>query len=81
MDDETDGILVVGEVPSIIRRQRINEENHDQAWRSGRESAFGETLAYVEQRFRAAGAYDDTRPWTEMTTFLQDRIRENGTQA
>jgi hypothetical protein len=78
MDGERDGVLQVGEVPVIRRRDRVIFETHSQAWRSGREDAYGEALAYVLERHAAAGPYDDTRSWSEMETFLRDRIKENG---
>jgi hypothetical protein len=78
MDGETEGILQVGELAIVRRRERIVEADHAQAFRSGRGKAFDEMLAYALDRFRKAGPYDDTRPWTEMVTFLRDRIRDNG---
>lgn len=78
MDDETEGILQVGEIPVIRRRDRFFEPDHSQALRSGREKAFHEALAFVLQRAATTGPYDDTRPWSEMMTFLRDRIRDNG---
>jgi hypothetical protein len=78
MDGETEGIIQVGELPVIRRRERAIFEDHSQALRSGREQAFNETLAFVIERNAEAGPYDDTRPWSEMVTFLTDRIRDNG---
>lgn len=78
MDGETEGILRVGEVPLLRRRDRITFEDHAQAYRSGRESAFGEMLAYVLAAEAQVPAYEDTRPWSNMARFLRDRIRDNG---
>lgn len=78
MDGETEGILRIGEVPVIRRRDRPIPTDHSQAKRSGREAAFGEVLAFAIKRLGAVAPYEDTRPWSEMITFLQDRIRENG---
>lgn len=73
---ETDGILLVGEISVVRRRDSPREENHDQAWRSGRESAFREVQAFVGDRLLHAGPFDDTRPLTELETFLIDRLTE-----
>lgn len=78
MDDERQGILRVGEVPVIRRRDRIVFEDHEQARRSGAEKALQESLAFALAGLAATPAYEDTRPWSEMITNLQDRIRENG---
>jgi hypothetical protein len=78
MDGETEGILQVGEIPVIRRRDRIVFQDHSQAERSGAERAYQETLAHVLEQQAAAGPYDDTRPWSNMIIFLQDRIRTNG---
>ena len=78
MDDETDGILRIGEVPVIRRRDRIVFNDHAQAIRSAREAAFGEVLAYVLKCHAATPKYEDTRPWMNLEIFLRDRIRDNG---
>lgn len=76
MDDERDGVLQVGEIPVVIRRDRSLETDYNQTYRSGRESAFRETLAYVEEQHSRTPAYENTLPWREMRVFLTDRIRE-----
>jgi hypothetical protein len=78
MDDEREGILQIGELPVVRRRERIVFEDHAQAYRSGREDAFQAALVFVLQQHAATPAYEDTRPWSQMTTFLRDRIMENG---
>lgn len=72
---EADGILQVGEVPVVIRRDSSVEENHDQAYRSGAENAYRRTLVYVEDRIRMAGRYDDVRPLQDLVVWLTDSIQ------
>lgn len=60
----------------VRRRDSPREENHDQAWRSGRESALREVQQYVGDRLKQAGPFDDTRPLTDLETFLLDRLTE-----
>ncbi len=78
MDGERDGIVQVGEIPVIRRRDRFVEDGHSQAFRSGREAALGDMLEYATGRLASTGRYEDTRPWSEMIIFIRDRIRDNG---
>jgi hypothetical protein len=76
MESETHGIRAIGEVPVVIRRDSVVEADHSQAYRSGREAAFQEVLAYARQQHERTGRYDDTRPWIEIRLFLTDKIKE-----
>jgi hypothetical protein len=78
MDGETEGILQVGELPVIRRRERVISGDHSQAFRSGAEKAYGEMLEYANAKLAAVPPYEDTRPWGEMILFLRDRIKDNG---
>lgn len=74
--DETEGILQVGEVPVIVRRDSRSLEDHNQAFRSGADGAYREVLAFVTDRLERAAPYTDTRPLSEMVIFLTDKIQE-----
>jgi len=81
MERETEGILQVGEVPVVIRRDSAVEADHSQAVRSGRQSAFEDALRYVDLAQSSAPPFTDLRPYADLRTFLLDKIREtaNGT--
>jgi hypothetical protein len=74
--DETDGILAVGEVPVVSRRDPLVQQNHDEAFRSGQRKAFTIVLDEVVRSLGQAGPYDDTRTMQAMISFLTDRIKE-----
>lgn len=73
---EYDGVVAVGDITVIGRRNRIAEENHEVAYQTGRREALAEVLAYAEDRLAAQGVYDDTRPLTELIGHLADMIRQ-----
>ena len=64
----------------IRRRDRFVESEHSQAFRSGREAALRDMLEYANARLHGTAQYEDTRPWSEMIIFIQDRIRDNGAE-
>lgn len=72
---EYDGILRIGEVPVVIRRDRVVESDHAQAYRSGAVAALTDVAAYVTRCLAAAGPYDDTRSLLDLQMYLADRIR------
>lgn len=74
--DETEGILQVGEVSVIVRRDSPREADHSQAFRSGAERAYRDALLYVAERIEKAPPYTDTRALSDMIVFLTDRIQE-----
>lgn len=76
--DETTGVLRVGEVPVVIRRDSPVETDHAQAFRSGAEEAYKKTLAYVAAAEANTPPYTDMRPYADLSTFLLDRIQELG---
>lgn len=77
MEQETDGVLQVGEVPVIVRRASPVEADHSEARRGGRDSAFRETLAFIDRAEATAPPYTDTRPWAALRIFLNDQIQAN----
>jgi hypothetical protein len=77
MDQETDGILQVGEVPVIVRRDSPREENHQEAHRSGRESALREMLVFINESEAAAPPFTDLRPYANLRTWVTDKMRAN----
>ena len=76
MSQETDGIVQVGEVPVIIRRDSPSEVDFSQTERSAREGALKEMLAFVEETERTSPPYTDIRPYAIMRTWVLDRIQE-----
>jgi hypothetical protein len=72
---EYDGIAAVGDLPVVIRRDSAVEHDHSVAMATGRREALSEVLGYVESRLAQAGAYDDTRPLSDMVVYLADMIR------
>jgi hypothetical protein len=79
--DETEGILQVGEVPIIVRRDSRSVEDHTQAFRSGADGAYRKALSYVLERIASAPPYTDTRALTDMVVFLTDNIEEVASSA
>lgn len=73
---ERHGVLNVGDVPLVIRRDAFVEIDHSQAVRSAKEAAYREMLVYVKKRYEETPAYEDTRPWIEMRLLLSDKIKE-----
>jgi hypothetical protein len=73
---EYDGVVAVGEVPVIIRRDSVAEFDHAEAKRAGRGEALAEVAVYVADRIRMAGAYDDVRALEDLQTHLADMIRQ-----
>lgn len=76
MDQERDGILQAGEVPVIIRRDSPRAADFSQARRSGAEAAYKDVLTYLDIAESTCPPYTDTRPYGDMRTFCQDKIRE-----
>jgi hypothetical protein len=74
MEGEYDGIMQVGEVPVIIRRDSAVAEDFSQAYRSGGEHAYRDALERTEELLRHAEPYTDTRSLIELKAFLIDRI-------
>lgn len=77
-NSEYDGIVQVGEVPVVIRRDSPVESEHDQAYRSGAEAAFRQVFQFVDMAERSSPAYTDLRPYANLKTFVSDRITELG---
>lgn len=73
---ESDGIVQVGEVPVVIRRVSVVSEDFTQAQVSARDEALREVDLWVSERIERAPRFTDTRPLTELRTFLADKIRE-----
>lgn len=76
MADERDGILTVGEVPVIVRRDSYHEADHTAAVRGGRVSAFTETAEFAKGLLAALPRYENPLLLQQMLTFLGDKIRE-----
>lgn len=78
---EYDGIVQVGEVPVVIRRDSPVEADHDQAYRSGAEAAFRQVFQFVDMAERNSPPFTDLRPYANLKTFVSDRITELGQAA
>jgi hypothetical protein len=76
MAEETGGILQVGEVPVVRRRDPLVEIDHTEALRSGRREAYADAVDFAQGLLAQRGAYDDTRPLQQMLEYLADRIRQ-----
>lgn len=72
---ERDGIIAVGAVTIIRRRDSEVEENYNEALRAGAVSVLTEAILMVEGLIASAGPYDDTRMGREVVTWMQDKIR------
>jgi len=76
MGEETDGILRVGEVPVVSRRDVLVELDHKEALRAGRREAYEDAVVFAQGMLAQQGAYDDTRPLQQMIDYLADKIRQ-----
>jgi hypothetical protein len=73
---ERDGILAVGAVTVIRRRDSEVEENYTEALRAGAVRAFQEASLQAQGLLASSPPYSDTRPIEEMITWLADKIRQ-----
>jgi hypothetical protein len=74
--DETHGIVAVGEVPVVIRRDSRHEADHTAAFRGGRVSALEETTLFVRGLLESLPQYENPLMLQQMLVFLGDKIRE-----
>ena len=72
---ETDGVLQVGDIPVVVRRDSPSATDHSQAWRSGAEKAYKDVLTYLDLAEESCPPYTDTRPYAELRAFCNDKIR------
>ena len=72
---ERDGIIAVGAVTVIRRRDSMVEENYNEALRAGAVNVLTEAILVAEGLIASAGPYDDTRKIGELIIWMQDKIR------
>ena len=72
---ERDGIIAVGAVTVIRRRDSEIEENYSEALRAGAVNVLTEAIQVAEGLVASAGPYDDTTRVGELITWMQDKIR------
>lgn len=71
-----EGLAEVGEITTRVMREAIQEPDFTHARQAGATDAYTICLAWVAERLRMAGEYDDTRELQNMVTWLGDKIRE-----
>ena len=76
MAEDTDGILRVGEVPVVRRRDPLVEIDHAEALRSGRIAAYEDAVGFAQGLLSRLGRYEDTRPLQQLIDYLADKIRQ-----
>ena len=60
----------------IVRRDSERAADFSQTWRSGAEAAYKDVLTYLDTAEATCPPYTDTRPYADMRTFCNDKIRE-----
>lgn len=73
---ETDGIVQLGEVPVVVRRESEHAADHTEAVKAARIEALREMEAFVTECEERTPRFEDTRPYRYLRTWIADRIRD-----
>lgn len=74
--EEMNGVLRLGEVPVVARKNALGAEDHAQAYRSGATDAYQSVADWAAQRMAELPQYEDTGLLAELQGYLADRVRE-----
>jgi hypothetical protein len=72
---EYDGVVAVGEVPVIIRRDSPREADFSNAAKKAAFDAYTDVAEYIEARIAAIPRYEDPTPLKDLLQFVADRLR------
>lgn len=74
--DEQEGVVQLGEVTIISRKDSPSDMDHAEAYRSGARDAYQAVDDWAVTKQELVGPYEDTGTLAELRLFLADIIRE-----